>query len=130
MQSTPPQLISPRSILIPSFHLRLCLPSALFPLGFPTKTLHTTYTHIYRDQKSRSSGLSFLFLILVVSGSNLYPETNYFNIIFVDFIISSGKCKYIKPILIPVTTISFHVLPNSLFIKNRIITGGYSNIIV
>jgi hypothetical protein len=27
--------------LIPPFDLRLCLPSGLFPLGFPTKTLYT-----------------------------------------------------------------------------------------
>jgi hypothetical protein len=30
-----------RSILIPSSHLCLSLPSGLFPSGFPTKTLHT-----------------------------------------------------------------------------------------
>jgi hypothetical protein len=36
----PPQPISLRSILIPSFHLRLGLPSGLFPSGFPTKTCY------------------------------------------------------------------------------------------
>ena len=30
-----------RSILILSFHLRLCLPNGLFPSGFPTRTLCT-----------------------------------------------------------------------------------------
>jgi hypothetical protein len=39
--SHPHKPISPRSILIPSSHLRLGLPSGLFPLGFPTKTLYT-----------------------------------------------------------------------------------------
>jgi hypothetical protein len=39
--STLPQPISLRSILIPSFHLRLDLSSGLFPDGFPTNTLYS-----------------------------------------------------------------------------------------
>jgi hypothetical protein len=38
---TPPKPISRRSILTPSSHLRLGLPSGLLPLGFPTKTFYT-----------------------------------------------------------------------------------------
>jgi hypothetical protein len=43
IQSTPPppKPVSVRSVLIPSFHLRLGLPSGLYPSGFPAKTLHT-----------------------------------------------------------------------------------------
>jgi hypothetical protein len=37
----PPHLTSWKSILILSSHLRLGLPSGLFPSGFPTKTLYT-----------------------------------------------------------------------------------------
>jgi hypothetical protein len=37
----PPQPVSPRSILIPSSHLRLALSSGLFLRAFPTKTLYT-----------------------------------------------------------------------------------------
>ena len=39
--STPAHPTSWRSILILSSHQRLGLPSGLFPLGFPTKTLYT-----------------------------------------------------------------------------------------
>ena len=41
IQSIPPHPTSRRSILILSSHLHLGLPSGLFPLGFPTKTLYT-----------------------------------------------------------------------------------------
>ena len=41
IQSLPPHPTSWRSILILSSHLRLGLPSGLFPSGFPTKTLYT-----------------------------------------------------------------------------------------
>jgi hypothetical protein len=40
MQSTPSHPISLRSILILSYHLRLVLPSGLFPSGFPIKILY------------------------------------------------------------------------------------------
>ena len=41
IQSTPLHSTSWRSILILSSHLRLCLPSCLFPSGFPTRILYT-----------------------------------------------------------------------------------------
>jgi len=40
IQSIPPHPTSWRSIIILSSHLRLGLPSGLFPLGFPNKTLY------------------------------------------------------------------------------------------
>jgi len=47
IQSIYPHPTSWRSILIISTHLRLGLPSGLFPSGFPTKTLYTPSPHPY-----------------------------------------------------------------------------------
>jgi len=44
IQFAPSIPISLRPILMLSSHLRLCLPSGLFPSGLPTKTLCTTNT--------------------------------------------------------------------------------------
>jgi hypothetical protein len=41
IQFIPPKPVSLRSILIPSSHLHLGLPSGLFPSGFPAKTFYT-----------------------------------------------------------------------------------------
>ena len=46
MQSIYPHPTSWRSVLILSTHLRLGLPSGLFPFGFPTKTLYTPLSTI------------------------------------------------------------------------------------
>ena len=44
IQSMYPHPTSWRSVLILSTHLRLGLPSGLFPSGFPTKTLYTPFS--------------------------------------------------------------------------------------
>ena len=48
IQSSYPNPTSWRSILILSSHLRLGLPSGLFPSGFPTSTLYTPLPYILR----------------------------------------------------------------------------------
>ena len=55
IQSIYPHSTSWRSILILSTHLRLGLPSALLPSGFPSKTLYTPSPHPYAPHAQPNS---------------------------------------------------------------------------
>ena len=60
IQSIYPHPTSCRSILILSTHLRLSLPSGLFPSGFPSKTLYTPSPHPYAPHAQSISFFSIL----------------------------------------------------------------------
>jgi hypothetical protein len=97
-----PQPISPRSILIQSFYLRLGLPSGLFPPGFPTKTLHT-----FVSSPMRATCPAHLILVdlisLILSGEEykIWSSSlcNFFNLLLLHpslvQIFSLGPCSQI-----------------------------------
>ena len=112
IQSIYPHPTSWKSILILSTHLRLDLPSGLFPSGFPTKTLYTplsspiratcpahlilldfiTRTIWCEGYKSFSSSLCNLLLSPVTSsllGPNLYMYITNVN----KFVQISARCN-------------------------------------
>ena len=60
IQSIYPHPTSWRSVLILFAHLRLGLPSGLFPSGFPTKTLYTPSPHPYAPHTQPISLFSIL----------------------------------------------------------------------
>ena len=74
IQSIYPHPTSWRSILILSTHLRLGLPSGLFPSGFPTETLYTPLS-----SPIHSTCPAHLILILA---TRTYDNVGYFSIYY------------------------------------------------
>ena len=73
IQSTPPHPTSWKSILILSSHLRLGLPSSLFPWGFPTKTPYNSLPSpitYYMPRPSHFSSFMSLARYLVSSADH------------------------------------------------------------
>jgi hypothetical protein len=57
-QSTPSHPLSPRSILILSYHLRLSLPNCVSPSCFPTKILYAFLISLIHPTQTRRSNMS------------------------------------------------------------------------
>jgi len=76
IRSISPHPTSWRSIIILSSHLRLVLPSGLFPSGFPTKTLYTPLLY-----PIRTTFLAHLILLDFITrrilGETLYSRKTY-----------------------------------------------------
>ena len=74
IQSIYPHPTSCRSILILSIHLRLGLPSGLFPSGFHTKTLYTPSPHPYAPH-----ALPISFFSILSPAQYWVRNTDHFN---------------------------------------------------
>jgi len=74
IQSTYPHPTSWRSILILSTHLRLGLPSGIFPSGLPTKTLYTPSPHPYATASYLSIFICITRCILAVVRRQILNE--------------------------------------------------------
>jgi hypothetical protein len=136
IQSTPPQPISRRSILILSTHLRFGLPSGLFHSGFPTNNL---YAFLYST--IRATCLAHLILldllILIILGeeyksrsslcSFLHPPVTSSSLVQIS---SPAPCSQAPSAYVPplVAETRFRTHTNALILISFLNTIAISNL--
>ena len=82
-----------RSIPILSTHLRLGLPSGLFPSGFPTKTLYTPSPHPYAPHAQPISYIICINHVLMLRSHRHYHLPAFVKVTFVRCLFSLPQKK-------------------------------------
>ena len=116
IQSIPSHSTSWRSILILYSHLRLGFPSALFPLGFPTKPLHMPLL-----SPIRATCPTHLFLINFITRNILGEEYKSLSSSLCTFLHSPVTSSLLGPNILLNTLFSYTLsLPSSFNVSDQV----------
>jgi len=114
IQSIPPHFTSWRSILVLSSHLRLGLPSGLFPSGFPIKTLYTSLL-----SSIRATCPAHLILLDFITRTILGEEYSSLSSLLCSFLHSSVTSSLVGPNILFSTLLSNTLSVYSSLAKSR-----------